>query len=201
MTAQTFSSAIAGWLTKQAADMLLGVQASLVQVRNEPHGAGAGIIWRQDGIIITNHHVVMGHENQLSVLLPDGRAFPARVLALHQELDLAILKIDAQGLPAARSADSNDLRVGQLVFAVGHPWGQPGVVTGGIISALGSATTRDGKALPIIRSDALLAPGNSGGPLVDAAGAVVGINTMIVGGDQGVSIPAHLAQLFVNQAC
>src|SRR5512146_3231788 len=130
----------------------------------------------------------------MMVRLSSGEDYPAKVLALHPEVDLAILKVDAQGLPVALVADSRDLKVGQLVFAVGHPWGQPGVVTLGVISAFIKAVTRQDKEVPLIRSDALLAPGNSGGPLVNAAGGVVGINTMIVGGDQGVSIPSHLPQ-------
>jgi len=158
-------------------------------------------IWRQDGVILTNHHVVAGNNRRMEVRLNSGERFPARVLSLHQEIDLAILKVDAQGLPAAMIADSRNLRVGQLVFAVGHPWGQPYVVTSGIISALARVVTQPGKEFPIIRSDSLLAPGNSGGPLVNAAGGVVGINTMIIGGDQGLSIPSHLAQIFIEQAC
>jgi serine protease Do len=98
-------------------------------------------------------------------------------------------------------ADSHDLKVGQLVFAVGHPWGQPGVVTMGIISALIKAVTKKGKQFPVIRSDSLLAPGNSGGPLINAAGGVIGINTMIIGGDQGVAIPSHLAQALIEESC
>ncbi len=188
-------------LTHQAAAMLQRVQRSLVQVVNQPRGAGAGLIWRQDGIVLTNHHVVAGNEGKMEVLLSSGVTYPAKVLALHPEVDLAILKVDARGLPVALVADSRDLKVGQLVFAVGHPWGQPGVVTLGVISALIKAVTRQDKEVPLIRSDALLAPGNSGGPLVNAAGGVVGINTMIVGGDQGVSIPSHLAQIFVEQVC
>ncbi len=188
-------------LTRQAADMLQRVRRSLVQVVNQPRGAGAGLIWRQDGIVLTNHHVVAGNGGKLEVLLSSGVAYPAKVLALHPEVDLAILKVEAQGLPVALVADSRDLKVGQLVFAVGHPWGQPGVVTLGVVSALIKAVTRQDKEVPLIRSDALLAPGNSGGPLVNAAGGVVGINTMIVGGDQGVAIPSHLAQAFVEQAC
>ncbi len=188
-------------LAQQAADMLQRVQRSLVEVVNQPRGAGAGLIWRQDGIVLTNHHVVAGDGGRLEVLLSSGVAYPAKVLALHPEVDLAILKVDAHGLPVALVADSRDLKVGQLVFAVGHPWGQPGVVTLGVISALVKAVTRQDKEVPLIRSDALLAPGNSGGPLVNAAGGVVGINTMIVGGDQGVAIPSHLAQLFVEQVC
>jgi serine protease Do len=202
--ADTITSSITGLLASSGAQMFERVRRSLVQVRNEPNGAGAGVVWRQDGMIITNHHVVAGNGGELSIQFLDGERagerYPARVLALHPEVDLAILKVDSDELPVALVANSRDLRVGQLVFAVGHPWGQPGVATAGVISALGSAVTRQGKEVPIIRSDALLAPGNSGGPLVNAAGAVIGINTMIVGGDQGVAIPSHLAQLFVEQA-
>lgn len=191
-------------LTRQAAAMLERVQRSLVQVINEPRGAGAGVIWPHDGamqdsIILTNHHVVAGNGGRIVVRLSTGAEYPAKVLALHSEVDLAILKVAARGLPAALVADSHDLKVGQLVFAVGHPWGQPGVATLGIISALSTATTQKGSEVPVIRSDALLAPGNSGGPLVNAVGGVVGINTMIIGGDQGLSIPSHLAQMFVEE--
>lgn len=207
MAAQMETRTFASQMTRLGAEMLSRVKRSLVQVRNEPHGAGAGLIWQHDGIIITNHHVVAGGEGyfpvsqRLAVTLADGRTAPAQVLAVHDAVDLAILKIDLQNLPFALVADSHDLRVGELVFAVGHPWGQVGVVTGGIVSALSMVTTRSGKRFPIIRSDALLAPGNSGGPLVNAAGGVVGINTMIVGGDQAFAIPSHLAVDFVNQVC
>jgi serine protease Do len=195
----THVSSLTGVLTDQAAEMLRRASRSLVQVHNEPRGGGAGVIWRADGLVITNHHVVAGDSGHIQVLFPDGEALPARVLALHPEVDLAILKIDARNLPAALVADSHDLHVGQLVFAIGHPWGQPGVITAGIISALPVAVTQSGSHVPIIRSDALLAPGNSGGPLVNATGGVIGINTMIVGGDQAVSLPSHLAQGFIEQ--
>lgn len=207
MAVQLETTTAASWVTRAGAEMLGRVKRSLVQVRNEPLGAGAGIIWRRDGIIVTNHHVVaarngfLSSRQQFSVALSDGRVFPARVLALHSDVDLAILKIEADPLPVALIADSRNLHVGQMVFAVGHPWGQPEVVTGGIVSALTTVTTQQDKTFPIIRSDALLAPGNSGGPLVNAAGAVIGINTMIVGGDQGLAIPSHLAQMFVEESC
>jgi serine protease Do len=95
--------------------------------------------------------------------------------------------------------DTRDLKVGQFVFAVGHPWGQIGYVTMGIISAITSATTHDKREVPIIRTDVALAPGNSGGPLVNVVGGVIGINTMIVGGDQGVAIPSQVANSFLEQ--
>jgi serine protease Do len=200
VNAPAVSLSFAEQVTQQARVMLQRVQRSLVQVIDEPRGAGAGVIWRQDGIILTNHHVVAGKNERLEVRLNSGDRFLARVLALHAEIDLAIVKVDARGLPVALLADSHDLKVGQLVFAVGHPWGQPGVVTAGIISALSQVVTQEGKTFPMIRSDSLLAPGNSGGPLVNAAGGVIGINTMIVGGDQGLAIPSHLAQEFAGQA-
>lgn len=175
------------------------VQRSLVVVQGHRYGAGAGMIWRKDGMILTNAHVV----NQRSplVYLADGRRFTARVLAHEPEIDMALLKIDADDLPALVCAKKDSVKVGQFVFAVGHPWGQRGYITKGIVSALSKAQSRNSdRLLPIIRTDAALAPGNSGGPLVDAAGEVIGINTMIVGGDQGVAISVDVADEFVRRA-
>jgi len=177
--------------------ILQRVRRSVVQIRNGHMGQGAGIVWRQDGWIITNNHVA--GRGELKIILLDGQRYPARLVARKPEMDLAVLQIEAAGLPTALIADSRDLRVGQLVFTVGHPWGQVGYATAGIISALSSAGTQDRQTIPIIRSDAALAPGNSGGPLVNAVGGVIGINTMIIGGDQGVAIPSHLADAFLKE--
>ena len=190
------------------------VQRSLVIIHNGHQGAGAGVIWRSAGYIVTNHHVVAGPRaffrggrrsrngrisaNIFTVTLPDGQALSARLVAEQPELDLALLQVDARGLHPALVADSRGLQVGQMVLAVGHPWGQKGVVTAGIISGLSTAQTHG--SVPIIRSDVTLAPGNSGGPLVNAAGGVVGINTMIVGGDLGVAIPSHVVEAFVKRS-
>ena len=182
----------------QAARLIERVQRSVVQVHNGHQGVGAGVIWRHDGLILTNDHVVAGGR-RMTVVKDQGFQFPAQILARSPQVDLALLKIEASGLPVAPVADSHALRIGQLVFAVGHPWGQVGFLTCGIISALGSFTTRSGKSVPYIRSDAALAPGNSGGPLVNAAGGVIGINNMIVGGDQGMAVPSHLAAGFVEE--
>jgi len=123
------------------------------------------------------------------------------LIAQAPEIDLALLQVAASDLAPASIADSRNLKVGQIVLAVGHPWGQPGVVTAGILSGLGSAVTRHPRrSVPILRSDVLLAPGNSGGPLVNVSGGVIGINTLIVGGDLGVAIPSHIAEQFVLQA-
>jgi len=179
-------------------DAILGrVKRSLVQIQNSRLGAGAGVIWRQNGIIITNNHVV--EHGNLKVTLTDGSQFPAHILTANPDIDLAVIQIDSSRLPTALIAESRQLRIGQLVFAVGHPWGQVGFVTTGIISALGNFSTRGGRSFPTIRSDAALAPGNSGGPLVNAAGGVIGINSMIIGGDQGIAIPSQLAASLVDE--
>jgi serine protease Do len=175
------------------------VKRCLVVVRNGSHGGGAGVIWRQGGNIITNNHVVARGKTQ--VLLDDGREYPGQVIARDRQVDLALLQIEARDLPVAMVADSRSLRVGQMVLAFGHPWGQRGYITAGIISGLAKVITRDKRnSVDVIRSDARLAPGNSGGPLVTIAGGVVGINTMVVGGDAGVAIPSHVIQAFVDHA-
>lgn len=192
-------------LADACAQVVGRVQRSLVILHNGRFGVGAGIIWPVAGgqpgtYILTNNHVV-AHGRSLRVALEDGREFPAQRVAEDPEVDLALLHIDESGLEPIPVADSKALRTGQLVLAVGHPWGQRGVVTAGMVSSLSKARTRGPRGeVEIIRSDARLAPGNSGGPLVDAGGAVVGINTMIVGGDQGIAVPSHIAAGFVEKA-
>jgi serine protease Do len=132
-------------------------------------------------------------------MLQDDREYESKLIARDPDVDLAILSIDADGLTPLRPASVSP-RVGEMVFAFGHPWGQRNTVTRGIVSALVSAQNRRGDKLPIVRSDAPLAPGNSGGPLVNAYGEVIGINAMIVGGDQSVSIAASVAIDFVKKA-
>lgn len=186
-------------VTDALASVAQRVQRSLAWVQSGPRGSGSGLIWRSNGIIVTNYHVVVrGHPR---VVLADNREFVARLVASDPAVDLAILQINALGLPAAIIGDSRHLRVGQFVLAVGNPWGQRGVVTAGIISGLGTtATPGPRETVPFIRSDVGLAPGNSGGPLVDASGAVIGINAMIVGGDLSVAIPSHVAGALVAEA-
>lgn len=182
------------------ADLATKVQESVVMVRSGRRGSGSGIIWRSNGIVLTNAHVV-GDRDQVTVLFHDDRELPARVIARDPVLDLAALSVDAIGLPAVEIGVSSSIRVGELVLAVGNPWGQRGVVTAGIVSALGEIETswREGKA-EYVRSDVRLAPGNSGGPLLDAEGRVIGINAMIFGGDLSVAIPSHIATQFLMVA-
>ena len=166
------------------------LRAITVQVHGEPAGVGSGVLWSSDGLVVTNAHVVRG---RVSVVLPGGRAVPARLLARDPEHDLAALAIDAHGLAAAEIGDSDRLRVGQLVVAAGNPLGLAGAVTAGLIHAIGPHHP----ARPsLIQADLRLAPGNSGGPLADAQGRVIGINAMIAGG-LALAVPTRLVARFL----
>jgi serine protease Do len=190
-TSEILDGALTGLATR--------LKPSVVQVRRRSGGNGAGVIWTSGGKIVTNHHVVAGAgRGGLVVEQPNGQSHEARVLASNPALDLALLQIDAQNLPAAPVGDSRGLRVGELVIAVGHPWGQRDVVTAGIVSGVGVLeAARGGWRAQYIRSDVRLAPGNSGGPLLNARGQVIGINAMIFGGDLSVAIPSHVATEWV----
>jgi len=185
-------------LNHSLAETIAQVQRSLVIVQGHRHGFGAGVIWRKNGMILTNAHVV--NQRTPRIVLPDGSEYPAQVLRRDTEIDLALLEIAAGDLAAAQVASQSELKIGELVFAVGHPWGQRGFTTLGVLAALDLAQTRGPRRMvPVLRTDAQLAPGNSGGPLVNAAGKVIGLNTLILGGDQGIAIPAYLAEQFVNE--
>jgi serine protease Do len=194
-------SSFANVASQEMAVIVEAAKASVVQVLSGGRGIGTGVVWRSNtnlSEIVTNAHVVMGaehnHKAGIRVVTNDGKTFDATVTASNAQLDLAMLKIDVGNLPVAKVADSRELRVGEWVFAIGNPWGNVGVVTSGIVSGTGSIEMRgtDRKAT-YIRSDVRLAPGNSGGPLLDAEGAVIGINAMIFGGDLSVAIPSHVA--------
>ncbi len=190
-------------LTEELTTVCKSTRNSLVVVQNGRRGAGAGVVWRPGGIVVTNYHVVQ--RGRLRISLLDGGEYSTQVIAKAKQFDLALLKIDypesqAPALSVALVADSKNLRVGQIALALGHPWGQVGSVSAGIITSLGRVPLRWRRgSIEVIRTDAGLAPGNSGGPLVDARGAVIGINTMIVGGDLGVAIPSHVVNEFVDQ--
>jgi serine protease Do len=192
-------------LAQTQAGVIEEAKASVVQVLSGGRGIGTGVVWRSAANrseIVTNAHVVAGAEqrgkNGIRVVSPDGREMNATVTATQPQLDLAMLRVDAGNLPAAKVADSTKLRVGEIVYAIGNPWGNVGVVTAGIVSGAGDITIQgtDSKA-HYIRSDVRLAPGNSGGPLLNAEGAVVGINAMIFGGDLSVAIPSHVASEWI----
>ena len=182
-------------LSDASAEMIETARPSVVVIQNGERGVGAGIIWRADGGILTNHHVVAhNREADIRVHLHDGRTFKAKVSGTHPALDLAMLRVEGKDLPAALVGDSTKLRVGELVFAIGHPLGYLGFVTSGIISGWGSVKIGDnGPTARYIKSNVRLAPGNSGGPLLNARGEVVGVNSMILGGDLAVAIPSEVA--------
>ena len=186
-----------GTFTQVISDLVEQVMPSLVIVRGHRFGAGAGIVWDANGLVLTNNHVV-GRRTPI-VVLQDDREYESRLIARDPDVDLALLSINVSGLTPLKPASVSP-RVGEMVFAFGHPWGQRNTVTRGIVSALVHAHNRRGEKLPVVRSDTPLAPGNSGGPLVNAKGEVVGINAMIVGGDQSVSIAASVANDFVKKA-
>ena len=185
-----------------SAEMIWRTQQSVVQVRARGRGVGAGVIWDKEGLVLTNHHVVAGRRRgaKAAVVLRDGREFGAEVVKRGRDLDLALLRVeDGPGdLPAAPLGDSDALRVGQLAYAIGHPWGRLGAVTAGVVSGLGIAGGPRGRAR-YVQSDVSLAPGNSGGPLLNARGEVVGINAMIFG-RLALSIPSNAASAWLAGA-
>ena len=186
----------------EAADMIEGVLPGVVQVRsgrNPRRGAGAGFLWSPDGSVITNHHVVAASRRKVEVVLTDERSFDAEVVDSSRRLDLAMLRLlnaPAEDLAAPPVGDSDALRIGELVFAVGHPWGRRGAVTAGIVSGLGTVGRHFGRAR-YVQSDAYLAPGNSGGPLVNVRGEVVGVNSMVFGG-YALAIPSNTVGAWVS---
>ncbi len=165
-----------------------------------PRGVGSGFIVSQDGYILTNHHVVDGADDIL-VTLADKREFKARLIGSDRRTDVALVKIPANGLPSLKAGDPNRLRVGEWVLAIGSPFGLENTVTAGIVSAKGRDT---GDYLPFIQTDVAVNPGNSGGPLLNMRGEVIGINSQIysrTGGFMGLSfaIPIDVAMDVVAQ--
>jgi S1-C subfamily serine protease len=165
-------------------------------------GAGSGVILASDGYILTNSHVVHG-AGELEVSLTDGRRLPASLTGEDPASDLAVIRAGGQGLPSARFGESARLRVGQLVIAIGNPFGFQSTVSAGVVSALGrSLRSTTGRLIDnVIQTDVALNPGNSGGPLVDSRGLVIGINTAIFAMAQGISfvIPIDTATWVIPQ--
>jgi len=167
-----------------------------------PRGGGSGVLFTPDGYLLTNAHVV-GRSASVKIGMPDGSTHEGNVVGADPATDLAVVHIDGAHLPAAELGNSSRLRVGQLVVAIGNPLGFSFTVSAGVVSALGrTLRAQDGRLMDaIIQSDVALNPGNSGGPLVDSHARVVGINTAVILGAQGLSfsVPIDTARWVLGE--
>jgi serine protease Do len=168
------------------------LRRSTVLLHAGTHGNGSGVIWSPDGVIVTNAHVA--HASKMRVQLWDGREFDAALVSRDTRRDLAELRVNAANLPAAAAADSSEVRPGELAIAIGNPLGFVGALTTGVIHAVGPL--RPFGSQPWVQADVRLAPGNSGGPLADVRGRVIGINTMVAG-RLALAVPSNAVANFL----
>ena len=185
------SKSVLDEVSSAMASIVERAKRSVVQVLDDGGGRGAGTVWRQDGLILTNAHVV--RDRALRISLEDGRVMAARVVAVSKEHDLAALAVDAEDLPAIPIGDSRRVKPGAVVFAVGHPWGQVGAVTSGIAIGVELHENPEREWLAV---NMQLRPGNSGGPLLDSQGRLIGINAIMSGPNVGLAVPSHVAEGF-----
>lgn len=190
----SYSRAVSGAVTRVGPSVVNISVVGEVRTQRGPfevRGAGSGFLLAPDGYILTNNHVVE-RAHQLEASLPDGRSFPVEVVGADPATDLAVVRVQGHfpgALPAVELADSERLRVGQIAIAIGNPHGLQTSVTAGVISALGrTLPAPNGSRMieNVIQTDAPLNPGNSGGPLVDSRGRVIGVNTAVAPGTQGI---------------
>jgi S1-C subfamily serine protease len=190
-------------LLQQLNDGLAGIaetaHRSLVRVADGRRGNAAGVIVHSDGLILTNAHVA--RRSPVKVILPDGRTVSARLLARDETHDLAALRIDEGGLPAIELGASGQLRPGEWILSVGHPWGIPGAATAGVVIGVGQDLPEMPGRVPELLAVSLhLRPGHSGGPMVDSAGRLIGINAMMAGPEVGLAVPVDTIKAFLREA-
>jgi serine protease Do len=193
MAAHRLAALAAGPMSVELSALADSLRRITVRVHTGRWGQGSGVIWWSDGLIVTNAHVAPGAAAR--VRLADGRMLEARLVAREPDRDLAALRVMASGLPAAVPGGFDSLRAGELVAALGHPYGVPDALSIGVIHEL----TRDHGTPAWIRADIRLAPGNSGGPLADVTGRVLGLNTLVAGG-LGFAIPSPVVASFLRRA-
>ncbi len=172
------------------------LRESLVQIKSGG-GQGAGVIWSSEGLILTNDHVAS--TGRVEIITQEGRTRLGTVIARDPSQDLAAIRVEQLHLPAAQLGDETNLRIGELVIAVGNPFGVVGTATLGIVSAKGGHTWIGRSRRELLQADVELAPGNSGGPLATMEGKVVGINAMVLSPGIAAAIPVSVAKQFVER--
>ncbi len=198
-----YSRAVIGVVEKVGPSVVsIAVKKHSRSRRERGEGAGSGVIIAPDGFVLTNNHVVEG-ASEIEVSLIDGSVFPAQRVGSDSATDLAVVRVGGGGLPTVQLGDSDALRVGQLVIAIGNPLGFQNTVSSGVISALGRALRGESGRLieHVIQTDVPLNPGNSGGPLVDSRARVIGVNTAMIAMAQGLSfaVPINTAKWVVSE--
>jgi S1-C subfamily serine protease len=197
-----YSNAVVG-VVEMVSPSVVHVQVRGVRHGQAAQGSGSGTILSPDGLVLTNNHVVEG-ASAIDLSLADGRRIPARILGRDPDTDIAVLRAETRdSLPAARLGNSKRVRPGQVAIAIGNPLGFQSTVTAGIVSAVGrSLRAQNGRLISdVIQTDAALNPGNSGGPLVNSRGELIGVNTAVIMGAQGIcfSVASNTAQHVLTQ--
>jgi serine protease Do len=186
-------------VSREIANVVQRVKSGMVKISNGHRGNGAGCIVHEEGLIVTNAHVLQG--NCFTVELEDHRKYEAKVITRDPTLDLAALMVEGYDLPAIEMGNSGRVKPGELVFSLGYPWGMNGGLTFGVVIHLGPWPTESPRAgVELLAASLHLRPGHSGGPMFNAQGELIGLNTLMQGPDVGVAVPIDTAKLFLREA-